>query len=140
MNYSLSYTILKNCCVRLRSNYNIKYVFTIWTRLNTCLMSICRFSLRDKVTLRLLKLHIYGAVIVECSRALDIRLSDWCCSISMLWAQIRRGKNKIWHLKNLIITLFGLIFRRIYNIWYLPSSICNFEIQWDICSFWLSPA
>jgi len=41
----------------LLSNYNIKYICTIYTRLDTCLMSISRFSLRVKVTLRLLKLH-----------------------------------------------------------------------------------
>jgi hypothetical protein len=40
---------IKNCWVRLLSNYNIKYIFTIYTRLDTCLMSISRFSLRDKV-------------------------------------------------------------------------------------------
>jgi hypothetical protein len=83
------YNILKNCCARLLSNYNIKYAFTIYTRLDTCFMSISSFSLRDKVTLWLLKLHLYGADVVEWSRALDIRLSDWCCSASMVWAQIR---------------------------------------------------
>ena len=57
-------------------------------------MSISRFSLRDKVTLRLLKLHFYGAVVVEWSWALDIRLSDWCCSVSMLSAQIPSRKEQ----------------------------------------------
>jgi hypothetical protein len=57
MNSSLSYAIyIKNCWVRLRSNYNIKYICTIYTRLYTCLTSIPRFALREKVTLRLLKL------------------------------------------------------------------------------------
>ena len=37
-------------------------------------MSISRFSLRDKVTLRLLKLYFNIADVVERSRALDIRL------------------------------------------------------------------
>jgi hypothetical protein len=46
-------------------------------------MSISRFSLRDKVTLRLLKLHFNKADVNEWSRVLDIRLSDWCCSVSM---------------------------------------------------------
>jgi hypothetical protein len=78
----------KNCWVRLLSNYNIKYICTIHTHLDTCLMSISRFSLRDKVTLRLLKLHFNGADVVEWSRALDIRLSNWCCSVSMVWVQI----------------------------------------------------
>jgi hypothetical protein len=26
--------------------------------------------------------------VVEWSRALDVRLSDWCCSVSMVWVQI----------------------------------------------------
>jgi hypothetical protein len=71
---------IKNCWVRLLSNYNIKYICTIYTRLATCLMSIYRFSLRDVVTLRLLKLYL-----VEWSRALAKRL---------VWVKIRRGKKK----------------------------------------------
>ena len=89
MNSSLSYTIyIKNCWVRLLSNYNIKYICTIYTRLYTCLMSIPRFALRDKVTLRLLKLLFKGVDVVEWSRALDVRLSEWCFSVSMVWVQI----------------------------------------------------
>jgi hypothetical protein len=56
-------------------------------------MSTSRFSLRDKATLRLLKLHFYGADMVDWSRALDIMLSDLFCSVSMVWVQNRRGKN-----------------------------------------------
>jgi hypothetical protein len=85
--FIILYNILKNCCARLLSNYNIKYACTIYTRLDTCFMSISGFSLRDKVTLRLLKLHLYGEDVVEWSRALDIRLSNWCCSVSMVWSQ-----------------------------------------------------
>ena len=33
-------------------------------------------------------LYIYGTDVVERSRALDIRLSDWCCSVSMVLIQI----------------------------------------------------
>ena len=33
-------------------------------------------------------IYIYGADVVEWSRALDIRLSDWCCSVSMVSVQI----------------------------------------------------
>jgi hypothetical protein len=73
-----------DCC----QYHNIKYICTIYTRLDTCLMFTSRFSLRDKVTLRLLKLHFYGADVVEFSRALDVRLIDWCCSVSMVWVQI----------------------------------------------------
>jgi hypothetical protein len=35
---------IKNCWVRLLSNYNIKYICTIYTCLDTCLMSISRFT------------------------------------------------------------------------------------------------
>ena len=85
--------IIQKCCVRLLSNYNIKYACTIYTHLDTCFMSISRFSLWDKVTLRLLKLHFY-ADVAEWSRALDIRLRDWCCSVSMVWAQIPSWKKQ----------------------------------------------
>jgi len=51
-------------------------------------MSTSRFSLRDNATLRLLKLHLYGADVVEWSRALDLRQSDLFCSVSMVWVQI----------------------------------------------------
>jgi hypothetical protein len=27
-------------------------------------------------------------IVVEWSRALDVRLSEWCCSVSMVWVQI----------------------------------------------------
>jgi hypothetical protein len=103
----------------LLSNYNIKYICTIYTRLDTCIMSTSRLSLRDKVALRLLKLHFYGADVVEWSRALELWLSDWCCSVTMVWVQIPiEGRTNIWQLKNRILTLFGLIFRRIYiNVW-----------------------
>ena len=64
------------------------YICTIYTRLDTCLMSSSRFSLWDKVTLRLMRRIFYIADVVEWSRALDIRLSDWCCNVSMMWVQI----------------------------------------------------
>ena len=51
------YNILKITEYRLRSNYNIKYICTNYTRLDACLISTSRRSLRDKATLRLLKLH-----------------------------------------------------------------------------------
>ena len=87
IHYPIQYN--KNCWVRLLSNYNIKNIRIIYTSLDTCLMYISRFSLRTKVTLRQLKLHFYGADVVEWSRALDIRLSQWCRSVSMVWVQIR---------------------------------------------------
>jgi hypothetical protein len=39
------------------------------------------------------KLYIY---VVEWSRELDVRLSEWCCSVSMMWVQIpSREEQKI---------------------------------------------
>ena len=29
-----------------------------------------------------------GVDVVEWSRVLDVRLSEWCCSVSMVWVQI----------------------------------------------------
>jgi hypothetical protein len=74
---------------RLLSNYIIRYICTICTRLDICLMSISRFSLQDKVTLPLFKVHFHGADVVEWSRALDMRLSDCCCFlfVSVLFFQ-----------------------------------------------------
>ena len=86
LHHSIQY--IKKCLVKLLSNYNIKYICTIYTRLNTRLMSISRFSLRDKVTLRLLKLYFYIANVTDWSRTLDIRLSELCYSVSMVWVQI----------------------------------------------------
>ena len=52
--------------------------------------------------------------VVEWSRALDVRLSEWCCSVSMVWVQIpSREEQKFDSSKKLNLTLFGLIFRRI---------------------------
>ena len=37
------------------------------------------------------KTYIYGCSrvdVVEWSRALDVRLSEWCCSVTMVWVQI----------------------------------------------------
>jgi len=51
-------------------------------------MSISRFPLRDNVTLRLLKLYLYITDVVDWARALDKRLGDWCCSVSLLGVQI----------------------------------------------------
>ena len=61
-------------------------------------------------------IYIY---VVEWSRALDVRLSECCCSVSMVMVQIpSREEQKFDSSKNLILTLFGLICRRIYiYIW-----------------------
>jgi hypothetical protein len=76
------------------------------------LTSLSQIKVRFKV------IHIYGVDVVEWSRALDVRLSEWCCSVSMEWVQIpSREEQKFDSSKNLILTLFGLIFRRIYILY-----------------------
>jgi hypothetical protein len=109
--FIILYNILKIAELRLLSNYNIKYICTIYTRLDTCLMSISRFSLRDKVTLRLLKLYFYIADVVEGTGHKAKRLVLQC--INGASSNPIEGRPKIWQLKDLILTLFGLIFRRI---------------------------
>ena len=53
--------------------------------------------------------------MAEWSGALDIRLSDWCLQcINGVSSNPVEGKTNICQLKDLILTLFGLIFRRIY--------------------------
>ena len=66
---------------------------------------------------------IYIADVVEWSKVLDIRLIDWCCSVSMVWVYNPvEGRTKICQLKDLILTLFGLIFRRILYIYIKKSN------------------
>ena len=40
-----------------------------------------------------MRLYFYIADVVEWSRELDIRLSGWCCSVSMEWVQILSREN-----------------------------------------------
>ena len=50
--------------------------------------------------------------MVEWSRAVDIRLSEWCCSVSMVWVQIlSREEQKFDSSKNLILTLLYIYIR-----------------------------
>ena len=46
-------------------------------------MSIRRFALRDKITLRLLKLYFNITDVGEWSRALHIMVIDWFFSVSL---------------------------------------------------------
>ena len=40
------------------------------------------------INLSIRRLSYEGVDVVEWSRALDVRLSEWCCSVSMVWVQI----------------------------------------------------
>jgi len=93
---------------------NNKYICTIYTLLKICITSIPRFALRDKVTLWLLELYFYIADMAELFRVLDIKLSDWCCSASMLWVRFQRRYNKyLLAKKSNIVVLFSFNFRQI---------------------------
>jgi hypothetical protein len=84
-------------------------------------MSIPRFDLREKVTLRLLKILFQGVDVVEWSRALDVRLIEWYCSASMVWVQIpskeeqilialKSNSNTVWfNLQTYMIFSFNLV-------------------------------
>jgi len=39
------------------------------------------YPIHPKLTLRLMKLYFNIADVSEWTRALDIRLSDWCCNV-----------------------------------------------------------
>jgi hypothetical protein len=58
----------------------------IWQRSSSAIFNILYRMMRN--------LDFYIADVVEWSRALDIRRSDWCCSVSMVWDQIPSRKNK----------------------------------------------
>ena len=49
--------------------------------------------------------------VVEWSRALDVRLSEWCCSVSMVWVQIpSREEQNLTALKSNYNTVWYIIF------------------------------
>jgi hypothetical protein len=77
------------------------------------------------ITVNTMKKYIYTSE----TRALNLRLSDWCCSVSMVRVQIpSKEEQKFDSSKNLILTLFGLIFRRIYVFFH--SIYCYAHIMW----------
>ena len=76
------------------SNYNIKYICTIYTRLYTCLTSISRFALREKVTLRIVKRQLLARGCRredQCAACKAKRMVLQC--INGIGFKSRRGKN-----------------------------------------------
>jgi hypothetical protein len=45
---------------------------------------ICKHSSVISLTETCIYIYIQGVDVVEWSRALDVRLSEWCCSVSMV--------------------------------------------------------
>ena len=85
-----------NCWVRLLSNkiYIYIYVPSTWAYTHVlCLSLDLSYKTRQQSTLQLLKLYLI-AVAIECFRALNIKSSDWCCSVSKVWVQFLLKENK----------------------------------------------
>ena len=64
-----------------------------------------------------------GVDVVEWSRALDVRLSEWCCSVTMVWVQIPSreefntslNENVIQRSVEFFITLFCVLIVSLYR-------------------------
>jgi hypothetical protein len=63
------------------------YSFVVF-KLFLCLISRSSVSICVVRILIYILVYILDVDVVEWSRALDIRLSEWCCSVSMVWVQI----------------------------------------------------
>jgi hypothetical protein len=86
-----------------------------------------------------LKLYFYIADVVEWSRVLDISLSDWCYSVSMVWVQIPSREEQKFISSDIILTLFGLIFRRIYIYIYIIQKVWLWIIVGKMCGECYAP-
>ena len=68
----------------------------------------------------LLKLYFYVADVAEWSWPLDMKLRNWCCSVSIVFEfESRRGGTKKCQFKNLILTRLVFIFREKRRVIYL---------------------
>lgn len=76
-----------------------KIIYHLHT-LKTCLMSILRFTLRNKVTLPLLELYFGDQAFKGAGQ------KYWCCSVfNGMNSNFFEGEQNNCHLKNLILTL-----------------------------------
>ena len=70
-------------------------------------------------------IYIYIVDVVEWSRALDVRLSEWCCSVSMVWVQIpSREEQKLTALKSNSNTVWFNFQTYIYIYIYIHIHAC----------------
>ena len=51
-------------------------------------IGINKYTLKVKYAKGTYMMWSSGVDVVEWSRALDVRLSEWCCSVLMVWVQI----------------------------------------------------
>jgi hypothetical protein len=68
-------TMIRMFCILKKMTSGAFHYLTVSVRCEE-LDALSRFSLRDKVSLRLLKLYFYIADVVEWSRVLDIMISE----------------------------------------------------------------
>ena len=83
-----------------------------------------------KVRLELLTLYLCISDLAERSKALDIRLIDWCCSASNVWARIPSSESKTCQRKNIYFDKSGKRKER---------RDCSYNKQYDICLLNMSP-
>jgi hypothetical protein len=74
--------------------------------------------------------------VVEWSRALDVRLNEWCCSVSMVWVQIpSREEQNLTGLKSNSNTVwfnfqtYIYIYHEKFNFRNKSVAICNSKFK-----------
>jgi hypothetical protein len=84
--FSSMYTVFLSCkfCFVYRSLPDILGIFSSMYIVNSGLILYHLFTIYMYIYLYI---HV-GVDVVEWSRALDVRLSEWCCSVTMVWVQI----------------------------------------------------
>ena len=74
--------------------------------------------------------------VVEWFRALDVRLSEWCCSVSMVWVQIpSREEPKLTALKSNSNTVWFNFQTYIYIYIYIYAAFQYVDISFSLCIF-----
>jgi hypothetical protein len=82
---------------------------------------------------RSIYIYIQGVDVVEWSRALDVRLSEWCCSVTMVWVQIpSREKKNLTALKSNSNTVWFNVQTYIYIYIYIYKHLKWFVKQHQV--------
>jgi hypothetical protein len=81
--------------VHIDFDFYIDLLITFAEKVHLCFISICRkkkvngfLKICCFVVSQFISTPTMYMYVVEWSRALDVRLSEWCCSVSMVWVQI----------------------------------------------------
>ena len=78
--------------------------------------------------------------VVEWSRALDVRLSEWCCSVTMVWVQIPSREeqkfdsskiysNTVWFNFQTFIYIYIYIYKMKKNKYHTVGTIAKSNIK-----------